>query len=382
MKENRKKILHRFTMLLIIAVILIGCDKKSDSEVTSGDNSSAKVSTGTENIETTVGTDNTDNTADSQTTSTSAANGGFITPETQDHVDVLKVPNYDWIRIADSKGWFKEAFPDTEIQIVEGVTGKEIQLFERRELFFANRMLYPTLLYAKEGANFKMVSISGHPTSPIGSVIVKADSPYKTLSDLKGKKIASWRASCPYMILIELVSREGWKEGKDWKFINVPSTDLKTALLAGEVDALVFHANGDFAQLLVSGEGREIAQPAADSVYINGGGVVVDFVPTSFLEEHAAIVHKYLELKTLTNQWIYENEKEAAALIESITRVPADVSTEWWDRSYETTIRSTLSLEEIKKEILITEDWLVEDGDIKASERVDWDSYFADGFFQ
>jgi hypothetical protein len=57
---------------------------------------------------------------------------------------VLKLSARDWNYIAQDKGWFKP-FEDngTKIELVEGVSGHEVQLIARGELHFQHRMLYP-----------------------------------------------------------------------------------------------------------------------------------------------------------------------------------------------------------------------------------------------
>jgi ABC-type nitrate/sulfonate/bicarbonate transport system substrate-binding protein len=62
-------------------------------------------------------------------------------------------------------------------------------------------MLYPFMLFKIQGANPVAIQASTHPVIGVTSIMVKTDSPYQTVADLKGKKIARWRASCPYMVL-------------------------------------------------------------------------------------------------------------------------------------------------------------------------------------
>jgi len=221
---------------------------------------------------------------------------------TLEKLPILKIAADDWTYVAEKNGWIKEVFEDNgiKVELVQGTLGNEAQLMDRGDLHFANWMLYPYLLYRSQGANLSGVEVSVHPDPDIASVIVPADSPVKTFDDLKGKKIASWRVGCPYMVLYEIAENKGWKEGTDWKYVNIPSSENKTVLLSKEVDAISAHLLGDVAALIQSGAAREVANPAKDSVYVQGGGVTVTFTSAPFAANYPNITKKYLEVKLKT----------------------------------------------------------------------------------
>lgn len=305
------------------------------------------------------------------------------TASVKDTLPVLKVPAGDWVYIANQKGWLQEAFKEFgfEIEIVEGALGNEVQLFERGDLHFAGRMIYPVLLYKSQGAAVSVVEVSQHPAPDIVSILVAKDSPIQTFDDLKGKKIASWRAGCPYMVLYELAENRGWVQGTDWEYINIPSSENKTALLSGEVDAISCHQIGDVAALLTEGLAREVANTTEDSVYVQGGGVTVTFAPTEFANQYPEVVKAYVDLQHETNAWIKANYDEAAGIVESVTRTPVAITQFWWSRS-DDTWTPELSLSKIKEETNRTIDWLIAHGDIEADKRPDTESLFAAQYFE
>lgn len=295
---------------------------------------------------------------------------------------VLKIAASDWAYVADKKGWLKETFAaeGTEVELVQGTLGNEAQLIARKDLHFANRMLYPLLQYKSQGADLTAVQVSVHPQPKIASIIVLADSPIKTFEDLKGKKIASWKAGCPYMVLYEKAETQGWVQGKDWTYVNVPSSENKTALLSKEVDAISAHLLGDVAALVLDGSAREVANPDQESTYIQGGGVTVTFTSTQFAKEYPTITKKYIELQDKTEAWILANKDEAAEIVEGVSRVPADISKFAWDRMG-STWKSASDLETIKAETAVMQDWLVEHGDIEADKKVDVSGLFDASYF-
>ena len=299
-----------------------------------------------------------------------------------ENLSTLNIAASDWAYVADNKGWLKSTFEDNGIHVetVQGTLGNEAQLIARGDLHFANRMLYPYLQYRSEGADLKTVQVSHHPEPKIVSVIVPKDSTVQSFDDLEGKKIASWRAGCPYMALYEIAENKGWKEGEDWTYVNIPSSDSKTALVSGEVDALSAHPLSDIAAILIDGETREIANPAPDSVYINGGGVTVTFTSGDFSKNYPNIVKAYLSLQEQTWTWILKNIDDAASIVESVNRVPTDISKFTWDRR-SATFSSNTNLEEIEAETDAMQDWLIRHEDIDSTKRVEVADLFDPQYF-
>jgi ABC-type nitrate/sulfonate/bicarbonate transport system substrate-binding protein len=294
-------------------------------------------------------------------------------------IPVLKLSARDWNYVANDKGWFKP-FTDngTKIELVQGVTGNEVQLFARGEVHFTNRMLYPYMLFRIQGADLVAIQASTHPVVGVTSIMVKTESPYQTLDDLRGKKIASWRASCPYMVLFELTERNGWKEGADWTYVN--TREYREALIAGEAEAICWHPSDNVAALLTTGTAREIAYPGEDSVYINGGGITVQFTTSGFAEKNPNVVRKYVEIMDSAYAWILANIDEAAAIIEKITRAPPEVTKLTWERQIGNW-SSEKDLAKIIRETEAMQDWLVEHGDIAPDKKADIPALFDARYF-
>jgi ABC-type nitrate/sulfonate/bicarbonate transport system substrate-binding protein len=301
-------------------------------------------------------------------------------PAALEPLKTLKVYATNWSYIAEDKGWFRDAFgpSGTTVELIQGVSGNEVQLFARGELHFTSRMLYPYMLFITQGAPLVAVQTSTHPVIGVTSIMVKTESPYKTLDDLRGKRIASWRASCPYMVLFELTERKDWKEGTDWHYIN--TREYREALIAGEAEAISWHPSDNVAALLTTGTAREIAYPAADSVYINGGGATVHFTTREFAQNNPNITRTYLELLDRTWAWVLENEDEAAAIIERITRAPAEVTKLTWSRQTGNW-SSEHDLGKVIRETEVMQDWLIAHGDIPAAKKVNVPDLFAPQYF-
>jgi ABC-type nitrate/sulfonate/bicarbonate transport system substrate-binding protein len=292
----------------------------------------------------------------------------------------LKVAAEDWAYYAQSQNLFEETFGrhGIKVTIIQGTIGQESQLMARGDLHFAVRMLYPYLLYRSQGADMIAVQASTHPTPEIASIIVLKDSPVKTFADLKGKKIASWRAGCPYMVLFERTENEGWKIGQDWEYVNIPPNNQNNALLSGEIDALSAHPLSELAPLLISGNAREVAYALKDGVYVNGGGITVTFSPGDFPKKYPKITKAFIALQEATEQKLLANPDEAASIVESVNRTPAEVSKFSWNR-FGATYKCEFNLDKVKSETKAMQEWLLEHGDIKNT--VDVDTLFDAQFF-
>jgi len=312
-----------------------------------------------------------------------SATSSLPSPYGDENLKEIKIAAGDWVHVAGPKGWFTETFEQYGIKVtlVEGTLGNEAQLMARKDLHFANRMIYPYLLYRSQGANLMTVLVSKHPTPEIASVWVLKDSPVQTFDDLKGKKIASWRAGCPYMVLFELAEQRNWVQGKDWTYINIPSGEQKNALLSREVDAVSSHLQGDVPPMLINNLAREVAYPSEDSVYINGGGVYVVFTSAEFARNYPKITKAYIDLYNKTHLWMAANLDEAAKLVEDTTRIPAEISKFGWVRRLSTWETTDLDLKTIVKEAKALQDWLVAHGDIDADKQVNPADLFDPQYF-
>lgn len=282
------------------------------------------------------------------------------TYEFEQGVDEIKFAADETGYVAQGYGWFDLLFADAGIKVteVQGAEDSEEELMERGDLTFANRMLYPYLLNKERGAELIAVWATQNPRPDIVSVIVRADSDYETFADLKGKKIASSTSSCPYCVTEELVLNEGWEEGVDFEFVN--TKEYVNALIAGEVDAIIYHPGPAVNPILLSGEARVLTTALADGAYVNGGGSRVIFTTKEFAEKNPNITKAYLKLQELTKAYIILHKEEAGAVNESVSRVPAENAIYWWEASAETMLPTQSSIEEIYANTENFYNWLLE----------------------
>ncbi len=303
--------------------------------------------------------------------------------QSKNRLPEFKVIGQDWTYVAREKGWLDKPFEKdgTKVKIVETPTGTEGALMARGDLHIAERMIYAAMQFKVAGFDITVVDTSKHPDPNVVSIMVPSDSPVKKFEDLKGKKIASTRGGCPYLVLLEMAEGRGWDVDKDIQYLNMPSSEYKALIIAKQVDAISMHPTAEIAPLLQNGFAREIAYPAKNSLYIQGGGVYVNFTPSELAKDHPDVVKKYLTIRYKTLQWIEKNQDEAAAIVQKVRRTPPEVSKFAWSRRF-ATWKPERNYEKVVTETARLQDWLIKIGDYKPEKKIDLRKYIDPQYYR
>jgi sulfonate transport system substrate-binding protein len=139
------------------------------------------------------------------------------------------------------------------------------------------------------------------------ALVVAKDSTAKSITDLKGKKIAAQKGTDPYFFLLRTLNQAGLSQA-DVQYVNLPHAEGRTALERGQVDAW-------------SGLDPHMAaselQAGSKLIYRNK-----DFNTYGFLNGREEFVKKYPETtKTLirlyeqAKQWIVAHPDDAAKIL-------------------------------------------------------------------
>jgi sulfonate transport system substrate-binding protein len=178
----------------------------------------------------------------------------------------------------------------------------------------------PFLFAYAAGSKIKVVQAtrsSGGGSST--AVLVRADSPIRTASDLRGKRIATGRGSIGHYLLLRVLERAGLGP-KDVTVVFLSPGDAKAAFSSGSVDAWVTWGSYiGLAQLhdrtriiadgqgLLSGIGFEAANDAAITA------------------KHAALAD-FLRRLAQAQRWEATHKVEYAAVLAKETGLPGDVA--------------------------------------------------------
>ena len=185
---------------------------------------------------------------------------------------------------------------------------------------------YPLLV---NGATFQngnetkseLVAIIAYNKDGAGNgVVVRKDSPYYQLSDLKGKSISVPFGSAAHGMVLKAMEDRGWKEDF-WKLSSQSPEVGTTNLQEGKIDA---HADFvPFAELLPY---RGFARKIFDGVETKLPTMHGIVVRKDFADKYPEVVVAYLKALLEANDWVRKNPKLAAEKIQEWTKVEKEVA--------------------------------------------------------
>jgi NitT/TauT family transport system substrate-binding protein len=174
-----------------------------------------------------------------------------------------------------------------------------------------------------------------------GDFFVKADSPYHTLADLKGKTIGNMSLPSTGTTLLRLAM---WKsdglnvayDGGDFKWVEMPAAALPGALLTGRVDA----ANLSHSQAYLAEKDKAFRVVARLNTDINDtvGGPAVSAVLVGYPDKLAARPAAFKEFARLVKasaDYTRTHVDEVAAALSRETKLDPAFFQTWLDQYYE-----------------------------------------------
>jgi sulfonate transport system substrate-binding protein len=140
---------------------------------------------------------------------------------------------------------------------------------------------------------------------------VRPDASFKTIADLRGKRITVLKGTNPYQSLIMLLESKGVTE-KDVNIINLPGAEALVAFNAGAVDAVYGGVN--LLLLRDQGKMRILADNKSFGSYSTQSGFMVS---DKFDKAYPHVVARVVKVLTKTLWWSSE-EKNRSALLQFI----------------------------------------------------------------
>lgn len=174
-------------------------------------------------------------------------------------------------------------------------------------------------VFAQAAAGSSIVYVANSPASPKGEgLLVKADSPLKSVAELKGKKVAVAKGSNSHYFLIQALAKEGLTLG-DITPAYLPPADARAALEQGHVDAWsvwdYFYASAEIqsgTRPLTDGEGT-----------VDNHNFYISRRP--FVEQYPDALKVVLEEVRKTEEWVKTNPVAAAESLAKQTGVDAKI---------------------------------------------------------
>lgn len=150
------------------------------------------------------------------------------------------------------------------------------------------------------------------------AVVVPADSPLDSVTDLAGRRIAATKGTDPYFFLLQALNEAGLAE-TDVEIINLQHADGQAALARGDVDAWA-----GLDPIMATAEVNDGVRLIYRNIDFNSYGVLN--VRERFLEQSPELVEQALRCYEDARRWIIANPDAAAALLAEEASLDLDVA--------------------------------------------------------
>lgn len=174
----------------------------------------------------------------------------------------------------------------------------------------------PALRVGALDTGIHLIGLSSFTPSGGSSIVVAADSPYQSVADLEGKRVAYLQGTVRHSTLAKALGLHELTTG-DIQSINMPFSSSGPALLRGEIDALVESEN----------TAHELLRSGAARILLNGVDYPEWSAPSA-IQTRADIIRDYpelletlLEVDLRVSQWADENYDETIAIHAAATNL-------------------------------------------------------------
>ncbi|SEB83555.1 aliphatic sulfonate ABC transporter substrate-binding protein [Paenibacillus sp. GP183] len=225
------------------------------------------------------------------------------------------------ILLAKQKGWFEEEYAKVgaEVNWIEFQSGPSyFEAIASNRLDLGRVGDLPVVSGQAADVPFKEIS-AGSFGSKGQAILVKKDSPLKTVQDLKGKKLAFAKASSAQSMVYKILEKGGLKPS-DVQIISLQPDEAQAAFESGSIDAWGIWEPFMSTQIVKNGA-RVLAN--GESIGLKGAGFQI--VRTKFADEHPDLVTIYLKVEEKTQQWQNQHLEEAIDVYAQLKKVDREI---------------------------------------------------------
>lgn len=214
-------------------------------------------------------------------------------------------------------GWLEQALPQTKVGwVLSQGSNRSLEYLNSGGVDFASSASLSAVLSRANGSPIKSVYV--YSRAEWTALVVRKDSPFKSVSDLKGKKIAATKGTDPYLFTLRSLQKAGLKKD-DVELVHLQHPDGRTALEKGDVDA--------WAGLDPHMAASEI-QAGSRLLYrnkdFNSYGVVS--VTEQYAKTHPQTITKVLGAYEKARDWAVKHPDEFAKLLADEAGLPLEVA--------------------------------------------------------
>jgi sulfonate transport system substrate-binding protein len=182
----------------------------------------------------------------------------------------------------------------------------------------------PPVFAQSAGAN--IVYAAGQPITNGQGILVQANSPIRTIGDLKGKRVGFTKGSSAHNIIVQTLEKAGLIYA-DITPVYLTPPDAGPAFANGSIDAWAiwdpYFAIGETKQ-----NGRVLIN-ASDVTKTNSFYIA----NRDFAKNHGAVLQQIIDVTTATAKWAETHRDEVAKSLSAVTGIPLDIQTVAANRS-------------------------------------------------
>ncbi|QKZ04736.1 aliphatic sulfonate ABC transporter substrate-binding protein [Pseudomonas eucalypticola] len=214
-------------------------------------------------------------------------------------------------------GFLEKALPHTQVGwVLSQGSNRSLEYLNSGGVDFASSASLAAVLSRANGAPIKSVYV--YSRAEWTALVVRKDSPYQRVADLKGKKIAATKGTDPYLFTLRALQQAGLKKD-DVELVHLQHPDGRVALEKGDVDAwagLDPHMAASQVQA-----GSRLLYRNRD---FNSYGVVS--VTERYAKDHPGTIKAVIGAYEQARQWSVAHPQELAQLLATESGLPLDVA--------------------------------------------------------
>ena len=216
-------------------------------------------------------------------------------------------------------GWLEDAFKSDHTQIkwvLSLGSNRALEYLNSGAIDIGSAAGLASVLAKANGNPIRTVYVFSRPEWT--ALVVRKDSPIKTLAELKGKKIAATKGTDPFLFTLRALHTVGLTRD-DVEIVNLQHPDGRTALANGQVDAWA-GLDPHMAAAQIDDGARLLYR----NVDFNTYGFLN--VRDAFLTQYPDTVARVLNVYEKARAWIIANPDEAAKIVSEESKVTLPVA--------------------------------------------------------
>lgn len=214
-------------------------------------------------------------------------------------------------------GWLEKDLKNTKVTWTHSQgSNRSLEYLNSGSTDFASTAGLAAVLSRANGNPLKTIYIASRPEWT--ALVVRKDSPLKTVADLKGKKIAATKGTDPYLFTLRALEQAGLSKN-DVELVHLQHPDGRVALEKGDVDAWAGLDPHEAASQIQAG-----SRLLYRNVNFNSYGVIS--VTEKFAKEYPDAIKTVIAAYEKARKWARENPEELAKLLAKESGLPVEVA--------------------------------------------------------